>query len=62
VIGAALLALVTHLQVLPALDKQYDLQQGAIVYAEIPPSARLSFSVVKGHSGVVVKAGAKWRF
>jgi hypothetical protein len=62
VIGAALLALVTHLQVLPALDRQYDLEPGVVVYAEAPPSTRLSLSVVKGNNGASVKLGAKWRF
>lgn len=61
-ISATLLALVTHLQVLPALDKQYDIEPGAVVYAEVPPSTRLSLSVVKGNNGVSVKLGAKWRF
>lgn len=61
-IGAALLTLVTHLQVLPVLDKQFDVQPSVIVYAEIPPSTRLSLSVVKGNNGAVVKASARWRF
>jgi len=62
VISAALLVLVTHVQVLPVLDKQFDVQPGAIVYAEIPPSTRLSLSFVKGNNGAVVKASARWRF
>jgi hypothetical protein len=62
VIGAALLTLVTHLQVLPVLDKQYDIQPGVIVKVEIPPSTRLSLSFVKGNNGAVVKASARWRF
>ncbi|GAB7525303.1 hypothetical protein [Paraburkholderia sp. 2C] len=61
-IGAALLTLVTHLQVLPAIDRQYDIQPGVIVYAEIPPSTRLSLSVVKGNNGVQAKASVRWRF
>jgi hypothetical protein len=62
VIGAALLTLVTHLQVLPALDRQFEVQPGAVVYAEIPPSTRMSLSVVKGNNGAVVKASARWHF
>ncbi|MBN3848601.1 hypothetical protein G3N58_17485 [Paraburkholderia sp. Ac-20342] len=61
-ISTALLALITHLQVLPALDKQFDVQPGAVVYAEIPPSTRLSLSVVKGNNGVTAKASVRWRF
>jgi hypothetical protein len=61
VIGAALVALVSHLQVLPALDRQYDVN-GAILYAELPPSTRLSLSVVKGNKGVVAKASVRWSF
>ncbi|APR37882.1 hypothetical protein [Paraburkholderia sp. SOS3] len=61
-IGAALLALVTHVQVLPVLDKQFDVQPGAIVYAEIPPSTRLSLSVVKGAEAPTVKASIRWKF
>jgi len=62
VISAALLALVTHLQVLPALDRQFEVQPGVVVYAEAPPSTRLSLSFVKGNSGAQVKVSARWRF
>lgn len=61
-ISAALLALMTHLQILPTLDKQYDPEPGAVIYAEIPPTTRLSLSVVKGNNGVTVKASARWTF
>lgn len=61
-IAATLLTLATHLQVLPALDKQYDLEPGVVVYAEVPPSTRLSLSVVKGNEGPTVKVSARWRF
>jgi hypothetical protein len=62
VIAATLWLLVSHVQVLPAIDKQYDIQPGLIVYAEIPPSTRLSLSVVKGNNGAQVKASARWKF
>jgi hypothetical protein len=62
VIATTLWLLVSHVQVLPALDKQYDIQPGVVVYAEIPPSTRLSLSVVKGNNGAQVKASARWRF
>jgi hypothetical protein len=62
VIASTLLTLFMHAQVLPAISKQYDLEPGVVVYAEVPPSTRLSLSVVKGNNGVAVKLGAKWRF
>lgn len=61
-IGATLLALVTHLQVLPALDRQYDLEPGAVIYTELPPSTVLNLSVTKTNTGAAVKLGARWKF
>jgi hypothetical protein len=59
---AALLAIFTHVQVLPSLDRQHDLQPGCVIYAEPNPTTRLSLSIVKGNQGVTAKLGAKWRF
>jgi hypothetical protein len=62
VIASTLLTLLMHVQVLPALDRQYDIEPGVVAYAEVPPSTRLSLSVVKGNNGTKVQLGAKWRF
>lgn len=59
---AALLAIFTHVQVLPSLDRQHDLQPGCVIYAEPSPSTRLSLSIVKGNEGVTAKANVRWWF
>jgi len=62
VIAATLFALFSHVQVLPLFTKDEQLEQGAVLYAEIPPSTRLSLSVVKGNQGITAKVSARWRF
>jgi hypothetical protein len=62
VIAATLIALFSHVQVLPLFTKDEQLEQGAILYAEPNPSTRLSLSVVKGNNGVTAKANVRWRF
>jgi hypothetical protein len=62
VIAATLWALISHVQVIPAIVKQFDIEPGVVIYAEAPPSTRLSLSVVKGNNGAQVKASARWKF
>jgi len=62
VIAATLFALFSHVQVFPLFTKDEQLEQGAVLYAEIPPSTRLSLSVVKGNQGITAKVSARWRF
>jgi hypothetical protein len=62
VIAATLWLLVSHVQVLPPISRDYDIQPGVVIYAEIPPSTRLSLSVVKGNNGAQVKASTRWKF
>jgi hypothetical protein len=62
VIAATLWALVSHIQVVPAISKQYDIEPGVVIFAELPPSTRLSLSIVKGSEAPTVKFSAKWRF
>jgi hypothetical protein len=62
VIAAALLAIATHIQVLPALDRDYDVT-GAILYAEPNPTTRYTVSITHSDvKGYAVKIGAKFRF
>lgn len=51
-----------HVQVLPLINPDLADVSCCVVYAEIPPSTRLSLSVSKGNAGVKVKAAAKWKF
>jgi hypothetical protein len=62
VIASTLWILVTHLQVLPPISKQYDIEPGVMIFAELPPSTCLSLSVVKGNEGPTVKASVRWKF
>jgi hypothetical protein len=59
---ATLVVLVSHLQILPAISKQYDIEPGVVIYAESPPSTRLSLSVVKGNEGPTIKTSVRWKF
>lgn len=53
---------IEHVQVLPNINPTtYDVSCCA-VYAEIPPSTRLSVTVKKSNTSFSVKAGARWRF
>jgi hypothetical protein len=61
VIAATLLAILSHVQVVPSLSPDYDVT-GAILYAEPNPSTRLSLSVVKGNEGPTIKASVRWKF
>lgn len=68
-IRAALLAsvltgctVVEHVQVLPIINPNTDDVSCCVVYAEVPPSTRLSASVTKTDAGTKVKLGAKFRF
>jgi len=62
VIGATLLALVTHLQVLPELNRQYAVEPGVLIYAEVPPSTRLNLSFTEINARAAVKLGVRWQF
>lgn len=61
-IAATLFALLTHVQIFPVFGKDEQLEQGAVLYAEVPPSTRLSLSVVKGNEGPTIKFSARWKF
>ncbi|WP_213761833.1 hypothetical protein [Caballeronia sp. dw_19] len=52
---------VEHVQVLPTFDKQND-AGCCVLYAELPPSTRLSVAVNKTDAGVSTKVGATWKF
>lgn len=59
---ATLLALVTHLQVLPSLSQTYDLN-GALLYIEPDSSTRYSLKVTYSDiKGPKVEIGARWKF
>lgn len=61
-IAETLLALITHVQLLPALTQNYDVD-GAVLYTEIPPSTRLSLKVTHSDlKGNAVTVRATWRF
>jgi hypothetical protein len=62
VITAALVALVTHIQVVPALSPDYDVT-GAILYAEPTPDSRYTLSVTHSDiKGFKVQVGARFKF
>lgn len=61
-IAATLIALVTHLQVLPALSQSYDVN-GGLLYVEPDPNTRYSVKVTYSDiKGVKVQLGARWKF
>jgi hypothetical protein len=63
VIAAALIALVTHVQVLPLLStRTEELQSGAVLYAEPTPDTRFSLSVTHTSTSTGVKVGARFKF
>lgn len=62
-IGAALIALVTHIQVLPLIDvKTLELQPGAVIYAEPSPDTRLTLSFTHTSTSTGVKFGTRFQF
>lgn len=62
-IGAYLIALVTHVQVLPLFDtKTYEFQPGAVIYTEPTPDSHFSLSVTHTSTATGLKLGAKWKF
>lgn len=53
---------IEHVQVLPQINPDtYDLSC-CVVYAEIPPSTRVSVTVKKSNTSFSIKAGARWQF
>lgn len=62
-IAAALIALVTHVQVLPLVSaKTEEFQPGAVLYTEPTPDTRFSLSVTHTNTSTGVKLGARWKF
>lgn len=62
-IAATLIALVTHMQILPIVNPNtYDVSC-CVAYAEVPPSTRLSVQATHSDlKGWAVKLGARWKF
>jgi hypothetical protein len=59
---ALALAGCAHVQVLPLINPDTHDISCCVVYAEIPPSTRLSVTVKQGSAGTSVKLGARWSF